>query len=745
MSYKQRFKQILRAKGKLLALLLTFSLFSSVAPGAALFAQMPAMNLNAAAPMQDATSMDAAVACDNFRTLAVNDTLELSMLRRSMESAWIKFTVQQNARYRMEVNNAAGLQLELYDRCNANAPAVELRNGQLEFTATRDGDYYLLVKHDGVASVSGYQVTLSPAAPHRPSFTPLVDVPEAVLRRATEFLEEIRGGDLAPEWQDARVNPEARILYRPDIQEPAYYEFTVEKPVDNGWGPAGFIQLAAGDHDYPVTHWDVTGMSPTQELAEIAPLGAELTEFYKLDTLAYVAEYEELTPIGVTTVTTDVINIGDLPGRIEGLDAIPQEPAELVTESIDSEGNVVREGPEELPLTEMSDWDSWATLKAEFEEEYGPLLASLKQRASDAWELEENLSQHGESLIKGDVRTVHGLASQTISAIDVTGDGAAPQYLQQELLRDNGRLAGVKLTVLDEPTDMTTRLTFEVALHYTSGTTETIKYAIVNARALNINQVYLPLISSSSSDNLVNLAGAEKIEATLGSWGPWHYFWADDAAGSIRYGQIPKHTSVNTSSCASGCGPTSWAMLFAWVDRLAATGHAKWGPHWGLYRVNGGLGTNAVAPLTQDAGARNMTWEIRNHVGTWCIFGSGATWPWRMIDASKYVRPRATTAWRMRTKYDPTGLCWFGACNRNRRLARDAIINHRQPAVVGTGWLKHYPLAYGYAWRSKRTCFLFFCSTKYSRWFYVNNGWYGNNNGWVDADVWFAGTYYDNR
>ena len=95
----------------------------------------------------------------------------------------------------------------------------------------------------------------------------------------------------------------------------------------------------------------------------------------------------------------------------------------------------------------------------------------------------------------------------------------------------------------------------------------------------------------------------------------------------------------------------------------------------------------------------------------------------------------------MNTRYDPTGLCWFGACDGSRNLAREQIVTYRAPAVVGTGWLKHYPLAFGYAERSKRSCVLFVCWTDYSRWFYVNNGWYGRDNGWTSADVWFAGVY----
>ena len=98
----------------------------------------------------------------------------------------------------------------------------------------------------------------------------------------------------------------------------------------------------------------------------------------------------------------------------------------------------------------------------------------------------------------------------------------------------------------------------------------------------------------------------------------------------------------------------------------------------------------------------------------------------------------------MRTRYDPTGLCWFGACNSARNLARNSIIYDRKPAIIAAN--NHYPMAHGYASRSKKTCFLWWCKTTTSRYFYVNNGWYGNNNGWVSwGDVSFAGVYEDNR
>ncbi len=79
---------------------------------------------------------------------------------------------------------------------------------------------------------------------------------------------------------------------------------------------------------------------------------------------------------------------------------------------------------------------------------------------------------------------------------------------------------------------------------------------------------------------------------------------------------------------------------------------------------------------------------------------------------------------------------------RLREHARNSIRDRRTPAVIGTGWLNHHPVACGYAWqrRTIRRCFIF-CWTEevYDRWFHVNTGWGGSGYGWVEAGTWFAG------
>ena len=211
----------------------------------------------------------------------------------------------------------------------------------------------------------------------------------------------------------------------------------------------------------------------------------------------------------------------------------------------------------------------------------------------------------------------------------------------------------------------------------------------------------------------------------------YSYWWAPGAQ--------PRYNQYSYGGCQIGCGPVAWTMLFGWADRQAGTGNAYWAPRNGLYRQNGGYGPDVVAPTGQDQGIRNVIQEIRGYVGTFCIFDSGATWPWEMVDAWHYLTGRSGTY--LRAGWNDFGISrdWL------RDRARDSIKFRSTPAVIGTGWLSHYPMAYGYAYqeRTVRYCFLWcWTDTVYDRWFYVNQGWGGAGNEWVSASTWFAGEIF---
>lgn len=216
----------------------------------------------------------------------------------------------------------------------------------------------------------------------------------------------------------------------------------------------------------------------------------------------------------------------------------------------------------------------------------------------------------------------------------------------------------------------------------------------------------------------------------------WTYYWT--AGGGAAQ---PAYNQFDFNGCAVGCGPTAWAMLFGWGDYQSAHGNAYWAPRWGLYRQNGGRGADAVAPLAQDGGVENMIRELNGEVHTFCAFGSGATCPWDMPGAWTYLNGRTGTSGR--ADWNSVGICqdWL----RDRVI--DSIVNRHTPAVIGTGWLSHYPLAFGYAWQTRtvRHSFAWWSwdETVTDRCFYVNEGWGGGGAGdWVDASTWFAGQIY---
>jgi hypothetical protein len=216
----------------------------------------------------------------------------------------------------------------------------------------------------------------------------------------------------------------------------------------------------------------------------------------------------------------------------------------------------------------------------------------------------------------------------------------------------------------------------------------------------------------------------------------WTYHWA---TGGVET-QLP-YTQFRHGNCDVGCGPVAWTMLFCWADRQAASGNAYWAARTGLYRENGGRGPNVTAPHFQDAGVENVIKEIHDHCRTWCSFGQGATSPWNMDGAWEYLEGR--TGAMGRADWNSAGI----ARDEIRDRAIDSIVNRATPVVIGTGWLTHYPLAFGYAWqrRTVRRGSLAFTWDEVvtDRYFYVNQGWaQGGNGDWVEASTWFAGQLF---
>ncbi|MGE0143760.1 MAG: hypothetical protein AB7I19_13415 [Planctomycetota bacterium] len=219
----------------------------------------------------------------------------------------------------------------------------------------------------------------------------------------------------------------------------------------------------------------------------------------------------------------------------------------------------------------------------------------------------------------------------------------------------------------------------------------------------------------------------------LSDWSSWTTYSADGGSSDQ-----PRYYQFTYGSCAVGCGPVAWAMLFAWGDIQAHAGNPTWASRTGLYRTGGGTtasgaSASAVAPIYQDSGIENVIRELNGWVDTYCLFGSGATWPSDMDEAQGYLSAR--------TGADCAGTDsnTFITTTSKREDARDEIKDNDTPVIIGNsmGGGLHYPVAFKYRYRSKTT---WIGTTTYDREFYVNPGWGSSSEfQWVEAKTWFVG------
>ena len=529
--------------------------------------------------------------------------------------------------------------------------------------------------------------------------TQLSDVPPNLHRRAAQLLEEMRSSKTAPGWERAQLGSVTPV-YRADIDGVAYYEFLVVPPAGET-GDLGFIIVSTGEHDFPIAEWNYVGESPTQELARKArEKGQEAVTFYKLDALSHAAE--DAQGQFVSTVGGDLVKVsGQDPATLD-------QPAQVSEASWTPDqqggGTTKTSGPEPPASLTLSAWGSWAELKADYRAAYQVQIEALRRQASTDWETDRLAEQAGEGLYQGQTYRLALLYPDAQYAL--SGDGT--KSVQTELLVRDGPPA-LQITVLQAAPEA--ELPLDVTISYPNGLQETVKFVIVPANL-------------SKQDD----------------WSPWHEYWAGTGADQRLYSQMAAGSPPNTSECASGCGATAWAMLFGWADHQAALGNPAWISHWGIYRQNGGYGADADAPASMDSGVRNMSWELRQRIGTFCWNGLGATPPWNMWSAFWYLVGRSPM-W-VDTHYNVYGI----PTDDLRAYASASIMYRGTPAIIGTGWLSHYPLAYGYHWRSRtvRRCWWWYCwyETEYEQEFYVNQGWGGSGNRWIPASIWFAGQIY---
>jgi len=544
--------------------------------------------------------------------------------------------------------------------------------------------------------------TTADPAEFPPGRIPMAEVPREIKQRVARLLEEDEGSPVT--WDEPpSLGAYAHEVGRPDVDGVAYYELAVD--------PQGFVVCATGEHDLPIAHANTDGETMGVSLEQRG--GRELGRLVWIDRLRYVAEDTDGNRMAAR---------GNEVPKLEGLDALvdaaegrpihtvygPEEDVEGVSDDEVGEEyqpqrlvgeNADFEPPEEFSFAR---WESHEELLANYEDIYGPLLEALREDASEAWSREAQRSAelevertHREPLL--DDADLEALDGDAADAVDVTRRSREETHDVLELTPTEDATPGTSLRVaLGDGTERVYRIT--------------------------------DLTRDSPESDAISWVD----QANFNPPGSGPKYWA--GGFSIQ----PKYFQFTHGKCAVGCGPVAWAILFGWGDRQADSGtfNGVWNGRYGLYLQNGGRWRNgardAVAPKGMNSGVRNIIKELNSHVNVFCMFNSGATGPWDMDKARKYLRGRTYAKIEVHASVTPIISAYLNA----RDSITGAAPNKRAtPVVVGEGFLSHYPVAYAF-WRR---------GNRFRDLYKVNNGWGGHGRvknkatEWIPARTWFSG------
>jgi len=331
------------------------------------------------------------------------------------------------------------------------------------------------------------------------------EVPFDVRRLAAQHLESMRGTEIMRGIEAACLGEQVVPIYRPDIEDVAYWEFSVigagesrrvlksvgydgKCPSDSGetgirgGPPVGFIIASNGRHDFPITHWSLDRLPPSLQIAKDArPCDnenikeGEPERLYRLDALSYVAESKDGEIVGQS---------GQIPTPIQGLPHNLEHYAGQIISSVsrvlrpertDESGDGAKHDVERSEFTppklNRSDEGGWKALKERYADSFGPLLDQLRRRASKTWEIEDAIRQYGEGIIAG---MTHRVALLGEACVELTGDGT--KYVRATI-EENGPPALV-LTVAS--VSVPHEMDFEAIVTYQDGKSERLRFFVVS-------------------------------------------------------------------------------------------------------------------------------------------------------------------------------------------------------------------------------------------------------------------------
>jgi hypothetical protein len=366
---------------------------------------------------------------------------------------------------------------------------------------------------------------------------PINKVPIDVRRKAAQHLEDVRDTRMGTGASKAKLDAHVYPMFRPDLDEVAYYEFEVDlqwsgpqrlittpglasgsldttspkakKPKreessfpgdhfypgdhfrpggvsapgrTSGEAPTsgrGFIIVSASDHDFPIPHWSFESEPVSRRLEATAKeAGKKVSRIYKLDALAYVAEDKS---------GEMAAHVGQLPIPIDGLPEDLEEARGKIHSSLSRPKKVPKDdgradktkhvtthrGPRP-PRLSFREISSWAELKDLYSSSFAPFLKDLRRRAAAPWEIDQLVSKFGEGIMVGEPHRVALLETEAV--IDLTCEAA--DLVEVELIERRGVPPIVELLVGKKR--LNREASFQLDIVYASGLKESLLFFAVS-------------------------------------------------------------------------------------------------------------------------------------------------------------------------------------------------------------------------------------------------------------------------
>lgn len=334
---------------------------------------------------------------------------------------------------------------------------------------------------------------------------PLQKVPLEARRLAAQHLESVRHSGLVDNSGSLRLGTEALPVYRPDLEDVAYWEIPVsgrgergpalrsrhypaDSPCGGGEGEGtrpgaiGFVVVSNGRHDFPIAHWSLDREPPSIQVGR-DPAGAcgekERSEgvarrLYRLDSLSYVAEDEAGEICGQSGQIPALItglphNLARYAGRIAS-SLWTSRKGERSDEDAEKAAYALERSKDKPPELKRSDEGGWKVLKERYAESFGPLLDQLRERAARTWEIEDRIREFGEGIIAGET---HRVALLGEACVEISGEGSK----------------FVRATIEDDPpclvlaadrTSLPHEMDLDVAVTYADGEREELRFFVVS-------------------------------------------------------------------------------------------------------------------------------------------------------------------------------------------------------------------------------------------------------------------------